>query len=82
MVRFLKRLWKRFEAAMAAVAFAEEGEVEEARRIMAEARKEDSGDRRHVKPTRPSIVSVPVPPISALLGNGPERQVGEGANAP
>ncbi len=34
--RLMKRLLKKLEAAMAAIAFAEEGEVETARRIMAD----------------------------------------------
>jgi hypothetical protein len=82
-VKALKKLWKRFEAAMAAVAFAEEGEIEAARQIMSEARGDEAGERQRDEPHRPTIVAVPVAqPISAFLGAGVERQIGGGANAP
>jgi hypothetical protein len=83
MMKALKKLWKRFEAAMAAVAFAEEGEIEAARQIMAEAREGEEGERRRDKPHRPTIAAVPVAqPISPFRGTAVERQIGGSANAP
>ncbi len=83
MMKTLKKLWKRFEAAMAAVAFAEEGEIEAARQIMSEARGGEAGERRRDKPHRPTIAAVPVDrPISPFLGAGVEHQIGGSANAP
>ena len=47
----MRKLLKRIEAALAAVAFAEEGEVEMAREMMAEDGRESTPDR---KPARPA----------------------------
>lgn len=83
MTKTLKKLWKRFEAAMAAVAFAEEGEIETARQIMAEAREGEADERRRDKPHRSTLAAVPAAePISPFLGTGVERPIGGSANAP
>lgn len=49
----MRKLLEKIEALMAAVAFAEEGEVETARQIMAEAEVVGPGDP-HSTPGRPS----------------------------
>ena len=47
----MKRLWEKIETLLAAAAFAEEGEVETAREMLAEAGLDAPGDRQ--KPASP-----------------------------
>jgi hypothetical protein len=47
----MKKLLRKLEAAMTAVAFAEEGDAETARRIMAEVGRDEAGETREDKPT-------------------------------
>lgn len=63
----MRRLLEKIEALMAAVAFAEEGEVEAARQIMTEAEVAEPDDR-HGKPERPSSALYPTRVAKASQG--------------
>jgi hypothetical protein len=63
----VRRLWERFQAMMAAVAFAEVGEVDTARQIMAEAQTDRPAEPPgKTDPSRPSRRS----PSGGLHGAG------------
>ncbi len=62
---FMKRLFEELEALMAAAAFAEEGEVETARRLMGEAGADEPAERPEARrPLRPWARGAPRPKSS------------------
>lgn len=66
----MRKLLKKIEAALTAAAFAEEGEVETARRILSEADQDDAGrtEGKRRRPSRPAKGS-----SGAFPSRGPVR---------